>query len=613
MMADDQENSQELRLGKILNEYKDLLAEGQAPSETQFLAQYPELADQLRSRLSLVRALGGADKAGARMPQIPGYELLEEVGRGGMGVVFKAHQRHTHRMVAIKIMRDAHLADAERILRFEREVKLAANLSHPNIVTIHDSGVAEGQHYLVMQYAVGKPLDEYVTQACLNPSEILRLFSRICRAVGYAHAQNVIHRDLKPSNVLVHSSDEFQILDFGLARQLTDPDTLQLSVDGQVLGTVPYMSPEQTKGIRANVDARTDVYSLGVMLYALLTLQHPYDTTDDLEQALRNIRSAQPPPPSSLQSHLPAQVDSLVLRAIEKLPARRYANATEFAEAIDATLGSASGRFASTHGLVRATGFIMLLFVALVLALLWHQGHRTAVSSAPSAEQVDVAQSQPATLEQAGTRQMSPNFELLAPAPISPPDKPVAIAWDPAAPAGRALDGMVVSTAPDNRIWEPHATLEHTAKWLRPGTNLEQDEPPSPQSSTDRFNLYFSSDLPGFVYVVMLHANGELTVESADLQQQSACVPKRSEGAASSTMAGFFGTYQLNDPPGAYEVLAFLADVQDPELCGQLIRVLSPLGSRPRSDRALDVALAGQPLCEHVLAYTVFRYTITSQ
>lgn len=285
---------------------------------------------------------------------IPGYSIIREIHRGGQGVVYLAHQKATRREVAIKILLPGPLSGIGDRMRFEREIQVLAQLKHPNIVTIHDSGVAAGQSYYVMDYIAGQSLDTHVAGLRSefeqkssrgrhrhdSQTALLRLFAKICHAVNAAHLLGVIHRDLKPGNVRVGEDGEPYILDFGLARVSTGArDTIDarqgISVTGQFLGSIPWASPEQAEMRPRSIDMRTDVYSLGVMLYQMLTGRFPYQVLGHWRDALENILSAQPTRPSSIRRQIDDEIETIVLKCLSKEPARRYQSAGSLATDID--------------------------------------------------------------------------------------------------------------------------------------------------------------------------------------------------------------------------------------------------------------------------------------
>lgn len=270
---------------------------------------------------------------------IEGYEIVEEMPRGGQAAVYKAVHTATKTNVAIKVLLPTLLASARARYYFEREAELIASLDHPNIVSIRDSGIIHHQYYFVMQFIEGQPLERYVLSEKLSFRETVILFSKICAAISYAHQQGVIHRDLKFANILVDQRGEPHILDFGLAKAIglseEAPDKAVATMTGQLAGTLSTMSPEQAAGRPDLIDVRTDVYSLGIMLYHMLTGQYPYEVTGSTLEVLQNIQKTDPVRPRHIIRKFDSDVEAILLTALEKDPAKRYQSAAELKSDIE--------------------------------------------------------------------------------------------------------------------------------------------------------------------------------------------------------------------------------------------------------------------------------------
>ena len=273
------------------------------------------------------------------LPAIRGYTVLGKIGAGGMGIVYEASQHHPERVVALKVIRGGSIADEHRLKLFQREIRTLARLKHPSIAAIYDAGQTDdGQPFFTMERVRGTPLIEHLEGEALSIRERLELFRSLCAAVQYAHQRGVIHRDLKPSNVLVDEDGNVKILDFGLARLQEEEIAVggTLTEPGRIMGTLTYMSPEQSAGRSEQLDVRSDVYSLGVMLYESLTGELPYDVSGSaLPEALWTISEQSPQRPGKINSVLRGEPETIVLKALEKDVERRYQSAAALADDID--------------------------------------------------------------------------------------------------------------------------------------------------------------------------------------------------------------------------------------------------------------------------------------
>jgi beta-lactam-binding protein with PASTA domain/predicted Ser/Thr protein kinase len=251
------------------------------------------------------------------------YRIIRKLGSGGMANVYLAEDQELGRRVAIKILNDRHANDDQFVERFRREAKNAAGLSHPNIVSIYDRGEAEGTYYIAMEFLDGRSLKELILSRGPAPAHVAIDYARkILDALRFAHRNGIVHRDIKPHNVIVDAEGRIKVTDFGIARA----GASQMTEVGSIIGTAQYLSPEQAKG--APVDQTSDLYSVGIVLYELLTGKVPFSGDSPVEIAMKHI-SAIPDPPSSLRPDLPEDLDLVVLRALAKTPEERYPSAEE--------------------------------------------------------------------------------------------------------------------------------------------------------------------------------------------------------------------------------------------------------------------------------------------
>jgi tetratricopeptide (TPR) repeat protein len=354
-----------LIFGQVVEAVESALRAGTRPDVEALVAPHPELAEDLRQLVAawelvqqLARGAGPAPANGPGPADPPGclgdFRIVRELGRGGMGVVYEAVQLSLNRRVALKILPLAATLDARRLERFRNEAQAAGRLCHPNIVPVYGTGSEHGVHFYTMQFIDGRSLAALVEErrrgpglsvaetgrsgpapivtAPLDATASVRAVAgwaaQAADALDYAHQVGVVHRDVKPANLLVDRAGKVWLTDFGLAR-LPEEDGLTLS--GDLLGTLRYMSPEQTSGRRGVVDHRSDVWSLGATLYELLTLR-PAFTGRDRQELLAQIADGQPRPPSSFERSIPVALETIVLKCLRKDPVERYATAGELAE-----------------------------------------------------------------------------------------------------------------------------------------------------------------------------------------------------------------------------------------------------------------------------------------
>jgi tetratricopeptide (TPR) repeat protein len=275
-------------------------------------------------------------------PKVDGYEIEDRIGHGGMGMVYKALQLSTKRNVALKVMRAGSAAPDSARQRFQREVELTARFQHPGIVRVLEGGqTRSGQPYYTMDFVDAVRLSDWISASKPDVRMIARLFRRLCEVVEFAHCRDVVHSDLKPGNVLVDDEGRPHVLDFGLARALDSEDVeAKLSSSDSPGGTLPYLSPEQVAGTPQEIDARTDVWAVGAMLFEALSGQPPFGARGSASEIRQRICNDAPPPPSSLSNDVDYELNAIILRALEKDKGDRYQSAQEMGDDLRRYLGS---------------------------------------------------------------------------------------------------------------------------------------------------------------------------------------------------------------------------------------------------------------------------------
>jgi hypothetical protein len=336
----------EQRLQDVIAAYLDAEKDGQAPAREEWLAHHPDLADDLRRCLDnqawaqrLGEPLRPGDTGPTSAPALGvvryfgDYELLAEVARGAMGVVYRARQVSLNRTVALKMILAGQLAGPAELRRFRAEAEAAANLDHPHIVPIYEVGEHDGQHYFSMRLVEGESLAARLSASGgrLPPGEVARLVATVARAVHHAHQRGILHRDLKPANILLDHDDTPLVTDFGLARRVEGEGGQTQS--GALVGTPEYMAPEQARAEKQPTIA-VDIWALGVILYECLTGVSPFRAATVLD-TLWKVVHEEPAPPRQLNATVPRDLETICLKCQSKEPRKRFANALELAEELE--------------------------------------------------------------------------------------------------------------------------------------------------------------------------------------------------------------------------------------------------------------------------------------
>lgn len=362
----------ELRLADLLSELTERANRGAEINLAQIKSQHPDLAEDVQHLWGAVML---ADAVGSQVGQQPpaavdaeaadlppstvwlpatlgDYELLEELGRGGMGIVFRAWQISLNREVAVKMLLRGQLASADDEARFRAEAESAARLQHPGIVPVYEVGEHEGRLFFSMQYVTGQTLAQMLADGPLPPREAARIVAQVARAIHFAHQLGVLHRDVKPSNILVDAAGKAHVTDFGLAQRVSDGHSLTHT--GTVLGTPTYMSPEQAAGRRGHLEPASDVYSLGSVLYHALTGRPPFQAASPVDVVLL-VLEQEPLPPRMLNPKADRDLAMIALRCLQKPADLRYESAESLADDLDAYLAdepvsARSGHFSQIVG-----------------------------------------------------------------------------------------------------------------------------------------------------------------------------------------------------------------------------------------------------------------------
>lgn len=369
--ATQTEDDRDRQLAELLSDLADQVAANVPVDLQQTCQQNPHLEQEIRRLWGVVVVAGAAGEARQResasddapnggqpqrfqLPQRLGdYELLEEVGRGGMGVVYRARQISLSREVAIKMIAQGRLASDADQARFDSEAISAAKMEHPGIVPIYEVDEFEGRSFFSMQYVPGPTLADRIRDGLLSEREAARIVSQVARAVQFAHDRGILHRDLKPSNILIDSLGRPLVSDFGLAKQIYDnpnrPPETDVTRSGAVIGTPCYMSPEQAAGRRGLIGPASDVYSLGCVLYHALVGRPPL-VSDSAVELVTMVLEQEPLPPRAFRSGIDRDLEMIVIKCLQKPADLRYASAAELANDLDAFLSSEpvtarSGRF----------------------------------------------------------------------------------------------------------------------------------------------------------------------------------------------------------------------------------------------------------------------------
>jgi tRNA A-37 threonylcarbamoyl transferase component Bud32 len=342
------------RLLKILADYEEQRLQGRVVSLEELCPDCPELLPEVQRQLGALAEMDGRPcqppesisskstlnagptqqpaTASQTLPTIPGYEIVEELGRGGMGVVYKARQIKLNRFVALKMILSGEFAGPDALARFRTEAEAVARLQDPNIVQIYEVGEVGGRPFFSLEYLEGGSLADKLDGTPLRSRKAADLVEEVARAIHAAHKKGIVHRDLKPANVLLAADGTPKVADFGLAKQLGQEQGHTQS--GAIMGTPSYMAPEQAAGKSKDIGPAADVYALGAILYELITGRPPFKAATPLDTVLQ-VLGTEPVPPSRLQPKVPRDLETICLKCLEKQPGKRYASALALAKELN--------------------------------------------------------------------------------------------------------------------------------------------------------------------------------------------------------------------------------------------------------------------------------------